>query len=165
MRRGVGSASQNPTFCTSAHDPRRDCWQGWSRQGGFELAAQTPRPVVLRVRMQDEVAVDAPDVVGFRVGGQCVAGVVGTDFADPLVVLVLVVDQPSRLRRYPPVWATGGRDCRVRYRIWPMAAGSGASGQVRGLSSRCGSVVKAPSSAGTGNRVLTRQSCSPTCQK
>ena len=45
-----------------------------------------------------------------------------------------------------------------------MAAGSGASGQVRGLSSRCGSVVKAPSSAGTGNRVLTRQSCSPTCR-
>jgi hypothetical protein len=48
--------------------------------------------------------------------------------------------------------------------MWPMAAGSGASGQERGLSSRCGSVVKAPSSAGTGNRVLTRQSCSPTCR-
>jgi hypothetical protein len=34
-----------------------------------------------------------------------------------------------------------------------MAAGSGASGQVRGLSSRCGSVVKAPSMPvpGTGS--------------
>jgi hypothetical protein len=46
-----------------------------------------------------------------------------------------------------------------------MAAGSGASGQVCGLSSRCGSVVKAPSSAGTGIRVLTRQVAHPHAEK
>jgi hypothetical protein len=43
--------------------------------------------------MQDEVAVNAPDVIGLRVGGQCVAELAGADFADPLVVLVLVVDK------------------------------------------------------------------------
>jgi len=43
--------------------------------------------------MQDKVAVNAPDLVRVRVGGQCVAELADPDFADPLVVLVLVVDK------------------------------------------------------------------------
>src|SRR5690348_65412 len=45
------------------------------------------------VGVEDEVAVHAAEPVGGRVGRERVAEVSGPDLADPLVVLVLVVDQ------------------------------------------------------------------------
>ena len=59
--------------------------------------------------MQDEVAVNASDVVGVRVGGQCVAELAGTDFADPLVVLVLVVDERGQQAGRDNAQLGGGR--------------------------------------------------------
>jgi hypothetical protein len=48
---------------------------------------------------EDEIAVDAAEQVRGRVGRERVAEAVGTDLADPLVVLVLVVDQCGQQMR------------------------------------------------------------------
>src|ERR671914_2138512 len=63
-------------------------------------AAEPDRPPDLPVRSgayirgaEHQVSVQAGYLIGVRIGGKCVTEGAGADFADPLVVLVLVVDQ------------------------------------------------------------------------
>jgi carbonic anhydrase len=66
--------------------------------------------------MQDEVAVDAPDMVGFGVGGQCVAEVTGTDeaaleasaVADPHITVAADVERLLASPLLPPQMSVSG---------------------------------------------------------
>jgi len=74
--------------CGPAGDTRDRNWTPGSNGAEDPAAARWSG-----VGAEDEVAVHAAEPVGGRVGRERVAEVSGPDLADPLVVLVLVVDQ------------------------------------------------------------------------
>ncbi len=88
---GVPSGIVTPQTCRRTKD--RQGVAGTLVPATDNARSVAPCHVVAVVRVEDEVAVDAGESVRGGVGRERVAEGVGADLADPLVVLVLVVDQ------------------------------------------------------------------------